>query len=277
MKTDSLFYELFQKFPDTLFALTGQPTDLAANYRFTSEEVKQTTFTLDGIFIPQPADQPIYFVEVQFQKDPDLCSRMFTELMLFLRHHTPRREWQAVIIVPTRSLAPRIEPAYDIFAPRLQVICLKELLESEHVGVELVRLVAATRKQAPVQAKRLLKRAQREVGSAAQEAIEDFIGTIMVYKFPLLSRQELEAMLDLGSIKKSRVYQEGREEGREEGESIGEIRGERHALLRMLNRKFGPLPQKVTSWLNSVESKAGLEQLMDRVIDAQSLEEFEME
>jgi predicted transposase/invertase (TIGR01784 family) len=47
----------------------------------------------------------------------------------------------------------------------------------------------------------------------------------MVYKFPKLSRQELEVMLELESIKKTRVYQEAREEGREEGESIGEARG----------------------------------------------------
>jgi predicted transposase YdaD len=39
----------------------------------------------------------------------------------------------------------------------------------------------------------------------------------MVYKFPNLSRQEIEVMLELGSIKKTRVYQEAWAEGREEG------------------------------------------------------------
>ena len=38
-----------------------------------------------------------------------------------------------------------------------------------------------------------------------------------MYKFPNLSREEIEAMLGLSELKKTRVYQEARQEGREEG------------------------------------------------------------
>jgi hypothetical protein len=136
MKTDSLFYKLFQQFPDTLFALTGQSSALVATYSFDSVAVKETTFTMDGIFVPQTPELPLYFVEAQLQKDPDLCSRMLTEIMLYLRHHPPRRNWQAVIIVPTRRHAPELEEAYAMFASHLTIITLKDLSESENIGVE---------------------------------------------------------------------------------------------------------------------------------------------
>jgi predicted transposase/invertase (TIGR01784 family) len=40
------------------------------------------------------------------------------------------------------------------------------------------------------------------------------IETIVLYKFPNLSREELETMLGLSELRQTRVYQEAREEGR---------------------------------------------------------------
>ncbi len=52
MKTDSIFYRLFQDYPALLFELLGQDPSLAASYEFSSREVKELAFRLDGIFIP---------------------------------------------------------------------------------------------------------------------------------------------------------------------------------------------------------------------------------
>ncbi len=57
MKTDSLFYRLFHTFPRLLFELVGHAPEHAAAYRFTSVELKQTAFRLDGVFLP-PATEP---------------------------------------------------------------------------------------------------------------------------------------------------------------------------------------------------------------------------
>jgi predicted transposase/invertase (TIGR01784 family) len=70
MKTDALFYELFQEFPEFFFELIGQTSEEAQYYRFTATEIKQTAFRLDGLFMPTRRDKPLYILEVQFQNDP---------------------------------------------------------------------------------------------------------------------------------------------------------------------------------------------------------------
>lgn len=62
MKTDTLFYELFQAAPQTFFELLQiTPT---CPYRFESITVKASEKRIDGVFAPTMDDQPIYFLEV---------------------------------------------------------------------------------------------------------------------------------------------------------------------------------------------------------------------
>ena len=49
MRTDSIFYKIFETLPDTLFALIGEPLDLAKDYEFKSIEVKELAFRIDGV------------------------------------------------------------------------------------------------------------------------------------------------------------------------------------------------------------------------------------
>lgn len=44
MKTNTLFYYLFQEFPSIFFELIGQSASLADDYQFTSIELKQVAF-----------------------------------------------------------------------------------------------------------------------------------------------------------------------------------------------------------------------------------------
>ena len=57
MKTDTLFYHLFQTLPELALQLAGIPADQAQGYAFRAEEVKQTAFRLDGLLIPPPDAQ----------------------------------------------------------------------------------------------------------------------------------------------------------------------------------------------------------------------------
>lgn len=85
MKTDTLFYQLFQDFPSIFFELIGEPTTDISSYQFTAPEVKQRAFRFDGLFLPsaESPELPIYFVEVQFQKKPKFYSRLFAEVFLY--------------------------------------------------------------------------------------------------------------------------------------------------------------------------------------------------
>lgn len=106
MKSDTIFYSLFQAFPSIFFELINQSPAEAIAYKFTSCEVKQLAFRLDGLFLPITSDKkkPLYIVEVQFQPDDDLYYRLFAELFLYLRQYKPLHPWQVVIIYPTRSI-----------------------------------------------------------------------------------------------------------------------------------------------------------------------------
>ena len=123
MKTDSLFYRLFQVLPRLLFELVGQGPDHAESYRFTSEEIKETAFRLDGVFVPPETQStwPLFFIEVQFQRDPAFYSRFFAEIFLYLRQHQPSHPWQAVVLYPTRSIDPGPHPHYEALLSSAQV------------------------------------------------------------------------------------------------------------------------------------------------------------
>ena len=85
MKTDKLFYRLFQHYPQLALTMLDLPYQ-GASYEFISEEIKETTFTLDGVFKPLVANNelPLIFAEIQFQADAEFYGRLFTEITLYL-------------------------------------------------------------------------------------------------------------------------------------------------------------------------------------------------
>jgi predicted transposase YdaD len=67
LKTDSIFYRIFKTDPGILFELLGRSPDLADSYDFSSVEIKQVAFRIDGVFLPKPNsnDKIVYFTEFQ--------------------------------------------------------------------------------------------------------------------------------------------------------------------------------------------------------------------
>ena len=114
----------------------------------------------------------------------------------------------------------------------------------------------------------------------------DFIETILVYKLPHLSREEIRKMLSLYEVelKQTRFYQEVSAEGREEGELIGEKKGKLEGkqeeciklLSRLLRRKFGvqpPLESALQNFPNYPLEK--LEDLADALLDFNAMSDLE--
>ena len=218
MKADTLFYRLFQRWPKLALELLGLEYR-SESYRFGSEEIKQTAFRLDGLFTPTEgnAEQPLIFVEVQYQPDGDFYDRFFSEITLYLRLHKPAHPWLALVIYPARSTEKAASIAFSPFM--------------------------------------------------------DFIETILVYKLPRLSREEIKTMLALNEIelKQTRFYQEVVEEGRQEGMQKGRQEGEQILLQRMLTRRFGEIPDWAQKRLLQA-SPEQLEQWADRLLDVPTLD-----
>jgi predicted transposase/invertase (TIGR01784 family) len=80
MRRDTIFYQLFRQSPTLLFDLISQPPEDAELYTFDSVEVKETSFRMDGVFVPPNPSGTVYFSEVQFQLDELLYERMFSEI-----------------------------------------------------------------------------------------------------------------------------------------------------------------------------------------------------
>ncbi|MCY7286311.1 MAG: Rpn family recombination-promoting nuclease/putative transposase [Cyanobacteria bacterium CAN_BIN43] len=224
MKRDSIYYQIFKRFPALLFALVDDPPAQANHYRFESIEVKETAFRIDGVFLPPTETRPriIFFAEVQFQKDELLYHRFFAEALIYLYRNTSQYEdWRGVLIFRSRSLEPADQTTHRAMLNHCQItrIYLDELgdLEEQPVGISLMQLAIANEATLTHQARNLIDRVEREaISPAEKQAIIEVVTTIAVYKFSRLSREEVEAMLGL-RLEDTRVYREAKEEGREEG------------------------------------------------------------
>lgn len=223
MKTDSIFYRLFQEFPGIFFELIGNPPETANTYQFSSVEIKQTAFRIDGVFLPtQDEESPIYFVEVQFQIDSDIYLRLVSEIFLYLRQYKPRNPWRGVVIYPTRNIDIGDKEYFLEFflSQRIGRIYLDELGEAASlpIGIATIKLVIEDEDTAVTTARELINRT-KQAGNLQlpQQQLLELIETILVYKFPNMSREEIEAMFGLSELKQTRVYQEAEQEGKQKG------------------------------------------------------------
>jgi predicted transposase/invertase (TIGR01784 family) len=223
VKTDTIFYRIFQELPSIFFELIGNSLETAQAYQFSSVEIKQTAFRIDGVFLPNQGNQnPIYFVEVQFQPDTELDSRLFSEIYLYLRQNQPKNSWRGVVIYPTRNLDISDTNNYDEFfaSGRVTRIYLDELGEtvSLPVGIATIKLVVEDDEKAITSAKTLIERTQQADNPAPkQRQLLELIETILIYKFPKMNREEIESMFGLSELKQTKFYQEAKQEGLAEG------------------------------------------------------------
>lgn len=242
MKTDTIFYRLFQSFPSIFFELINFPPQQANTYQFASVEVKQLAFRIDGVFLPNvdAPEQPIYFLEVQFQPDGKFFSRFFSEIFLYLDKTELNNNWRGVVIFPSRNVDTSNTERYTelLESRRVTRIYLDELAanSSESVGIASIKLIVADEEAAIEQGRSLIAKIRSESEDEFQEReLLDLIKAILVYKLPETSRREIEEMFNLSDLKNTRVYQEALEEGREEGRQQGELQGKLASVPFMLS------------------------------------------
>jgi predicted transposase/invertase (TIGR01784 family) len=267
--------------PGLLFELLGLSSDLAENYEFRAVELKQVAFRFDGVLLPKPAsvDQTVWFVEVQFQDDPEFYHRLFAEIFLYLKLHPQTVDYKAIVIFPSRSIEPKTQNLYraNLRSDQVHRIYLDDFegVQTELLGVGLMQLIVADTETAVSQAQILLSKARVKAQTDSKiAAIIELIETIMVYKFPQLSREEIERMLGLSELRHTKVYQEALQEGRLEGrqEALhegwqqGRQEGEQALILRLLSCRIGKVTPEAKSQIQSL-SLPELEALGEALLD----------
>lgn len=251
MQTDKIFHSLFSAYPQFFFELLGLPPETADEYEgYKSEEVKETAFRLDGVLVPKMPNRPLLFVEVQFQKDPNFYRRVFAEIFMYLDQHRFDGHWKAISLFKSKGVEPKRTPAYQHFFEHdlIEVIHLKPFLKQsvEHtLGLDLLRLIISTDKEAIPLARRLLE------SQWGEQNISELIETIVLYHFQTKTRAEIQAMLNLGfDVKQTVLYQEAKAEGREQGIEQGIEQGRdvgfAEGLIELLTDRFGNLPDTIT-------------------------------
>ena len=136
-------------------------------------------------------------------------------------------------------------------------------------SLEFIRLIVSDKEQTISRAKDLAERLDK----VDVEGL-DLIETILVYKLPHLSREEIKQMLSVYEVKlqDTRFYQEVSAEG----EQIGEQKECMKLLSRQLRRKFGVQPELATI-LESFPTYPleKLEDLADALLDFNAMSDLE--
>ena len=179
--------------------------------------------------------------------------RIFGELFLYLRQYKPSHPWRVVVLYPSRNIEveQRLQFEELLDSSRVQRIYLDELSEAAErsLGVGVVKLVIEPEQTAGDQARRLIAQARVQLTDAAvQRDLINLIETIIVYKLPQKSREEIAAMLNLSELKQTRFYQEVKQEGIEEGLEQGQQQAKLDAIPRMIT--FGLNPETIAQLLD---------------------------
>ena len=256
MKTDDIFYQIFQTAPKLAFELMGESPP--CEYEFRAQEVKAFGFRTDGLMFPRSdnPEAPIILLEAQMQPDPELYYRILNELTTYLRQYQPPNPWRVIVLYPQRSVERVIPQLESILAfCNLYRFYLNELPDGESLGQEILSLMVTSETEAEVKARELLQRVQQELSDPFEQNnfIELLLETVTRI-FPQQSKEEIRKMLELVPVNQTRFYRDVQEE---EARSL---------VTRQLSRRLGELPNPVKAQieqLNLAQTEALAEELLD--------------
>ncbi|MFM7437481.1 MAG: Rpn family recombination-promoting nuclease/putative transposase, partial [Snowella sp.] len=148
-------------------------------------------FRLDGVFIPDTThpNYPLYFVEVQFQKDKDFYWRFIPQIFLYLKQYKPECTCYPVIMWGKRRLDPGFPLAYQnlLNLEQIQRIYLDEI-ESQSppsLGISILQFILVSPKKVPEQVQFLVNQTRQQiVDPNTQRNVIELIEKIIIYKFP---------------------------------------------------------------------------------------------
>ena len=263
MKTDDIFYQIFQTSPALAFELIGQTPP--CEYEFRAQEVKAFGFRTDGLMFPQsnnPA-HPIILLEAQMQPDPELYYRIINELTTYLRQYQPPNPWRVIVLYPQRSVERVIPQMEEILSfCHLSRFYLNELPDRGSLGQELLRLIVADQSEAEIKARELLQRVQQELPQRSQQGnFIELLVELITRIFPEQNKEEVRRMLELVPVTQTRFYREVKQEGM------------RSLLMRQLSRRFGDIPPSIQTQIEQLNLEQ-TESLAEALLDFNSLDDL---
>ncbi|NER02739.1 MAG: Rpn family recombination-promoting nuclease/putative transposase [Okeania sp. SIO3C4] len=148
---------------------------------------------------------------------------------------------------PTERQRESVQPFLD--SPLVKRIYLNEIEVSETtpLGVQIVQLVVARKKQFLERVTVLINRVKQQFTEENERLqLLNLLSVIVLEKLPEMSRQELEAMFSIDDLKKTRFAQElmaeskaeGKIEGKIEGKLEGKIEGKLEVIPSLLTKGF---------------------------------------
>ncbi len=169
---------------------------------------------MDGLFstIEGFENEPLYFVELQTYKDEEFYERLFGEIFVYFRQYQPANsDWYAIVIYDRRIHEAPPHPRYRfLIEQHLRCIYLNELDTStdSSLGIGIAKLFTETPTRATSLAQELINQARENLpDDHLQKKVLAFIQAIIFYKFPTLSVEEIEAMLDLEEFQNTRLFE----------------------------------------------------------------------
>jgi predicted transposase YdaD len=203
--------------------------------------------------------------------DPGFFMRLYAETARLLQQQAFIRNWRVVVLCPSRQLNfGDPSPVIEFLEKRVQWL---ELLPSRQAAdapllLQALGLLVQAEDQVAAAAKELRVKA---TGTAVAADLSDVITAIVVSRFSGRSIPELCAMggITIEDFSKSVAYQEIFGLGEARGKAEGKAEGESTVILRLLQRRCGPISAAITARIQALPLEK-LEALAEALLDFSS-------
>ena len=270
MKTDALFYQVFQFDPQALFQLMQLPVE--GEYTYESITVKTTEKRMDGFFKRIDGEGPNVFLEVQGYPDSKIYWRFSREICTYHEQREQAPPFVAIVLFVDKKYDPgpcpiSFNPPHRLIIANLED-CLKGAGGTPGVLTVLKPLTLPSQETLTEAADQWIREIDAlKLPDAKVKILLELLEYAILQRFPELTLEEIRTMLHLTPLDKSVAGQEliqmGKEEGREEGQAQGELIGEIRAIQRVLKQTVSPREELVQK--NTEELQAILKQLEEQL------------
>jgi len=286
MKTDKHIHTLLTSSPEAFRFLTGGLT-LIGSYQDRSIVFKELERRADHVFEPDNGVGPVYILEIQTQRSGDVYDRLVLELVLYRKLHPNCTVHGLVLFIERSGDEPESpwQAHLGISSLLLKPVYLDEIIERarseqpDHPLLAAFLPLVANNKELAQQAPAAWQQLAARTEPDATALIDVFMSWLME-RYKHQSYEEVIKMLHISTpLEETRAYQqlvgigmekgriEGRTEGRQEGRYEGRQAEARAILTKLIQRRFGELPDWALTQLKRAEPEQ-LEAWAEQIFDA---------